>query len=137
MAYTVTIEEEKKEIASRYKDMLKDTYQTLSNEDKLMIRKAFDIAADAHKDQRRKTGEPYIYHPIAVAKIVANEIGLGAYMMLLKIQTIHLLILNKLLEKPLQRSSTVLQKFQNYKRTRMPPFRLKTFVKCSLRLTMT
>ncbi|MEL4454493.1 RelA/SpoT family protein [Lutimonas vermicola] len=78
MAYTVTIEEEKKEIASRYKDMLKDTYQTLSNEDKLMIRKAFDIAADAHKDQRRKTGEPYIYHPIAVAKIVANEIGLGA-----------------------------------------------------------
>ena len=79
MAYTVTIEEEKKEIASRYKDMLKDTYQTLSNEDKLMIRKAFDIAADAHKDQRRKTGEPYIYHPIAVAKIVANEIGLGAY----------------------------------------------------------
>jgi guanosine-3',5'-bis(diphosphate) 3'-pyrophosphohydrolase len=79
MAYTVTIEEEKKEIASRYKDMLKDTYQTLSNEDKLMIRKAFDIAADAHKNQRRKTGEPYIYHPIAVAKIVANEIGLGAH----------------------------------------------------------
>ena len=79
MAYTVTLEEEKKEIASRYKDMLKDTYQTLSNEDKLLIRKAFDIAADAHKDQRRKTGEPYIYHPIAVAKIVANEIGLGAY----------------------------------------------------------
>ena len=79
MAYTATIEEEKKEIASRYKDMLKDTYQTLSNKDKLMIRKAFDIAADAHKEQRRKTGEPYIYHPIAVAKIVANEIGLGAY----------------------------------------------------------
>ncbi len=79
MAYTVTITEEKKQIASRYKDMLKDTYQTLSNKDKLLIRKAFDIAADAHKDQRRKTGEPYIYHPIAVAKIVANEIGLGAY----------------------------------------------------------
>lgn len=79
MAYTVTIEEEKKQIASRYKDMLKDTYQTLSNEDKLLIRKAFDVAADAHKEQRRKTGEPYIYHPIAVAKIVANEIGLGAF----------------------------------------------------------
>ena len=78
MAYTVTLQEEKKEIASRYKDMLKDTYQTLSNEDKLLIRKAFDVSADAHKDQRRKTGEPYIYHPIAVAKIVANEIGLGA-----------------------------------------------------------
>lgn len=79
MAYTVTLEQEKKEIASRYKDMLKDTYQTLSNQDKLLIRKAFDIAADAHKEQRRKTGEPYIYHPIAVAKIVANEIGLGTY----------------------------------------------------------
>lgn len=59
--------------------MLKDTYQTLSNEDKVMIRKAFETALDAHKDQRRKTGEPYIYHPIAVAKIVANEIGLGAH----------------------------------------------------------
>lgn len=79
MAYTASIESEKKEIAIRYKDMLKDTYQTLSNQDKLLIRKAFDIAADAHKDQRRKTGEPYIFHPIAVAKIVANEIGLGAY----------------------------------------------------------
>ena len=78
MAYTVTIEEEKKEIASRYKDMLKDTYQTLSSEDKVLIRKAFEMALDAHKDQRRKTGEPFIYHPISVAKIVANEIGLGA-----------------------------------------------------------
>ncbi len=78
MTYTATIEDEKKEIAIRYKDMLKDTYQTLSKEDKLLIRKAFDTAADAHKDQRRKTGEPYIYHPISVAKIVANEIGLGA-----------------------------------------------------------
>lgn len=79
MEYTATLKEEKKEIALRYKDMLKDSYQTLSNEDKVLIRKAFDTAADAHKDQRRKTGEPYIYHPIAVAKIVANEIGLGAY----------------------------------------------------------
>jgi guanosine-3',5'-bis(diphosphate) 3'-pyrophosphohydrolase len=78
MAYTVTIEEEKKEIASRYKDMLKDTYQTLSSKDKVLIRKAFEMALDAHKNQRRKTGEPYIYHPISVAKIVANEIGLGA-----------------------------------------------------------
>ena len=43
-----------------------------------MIRKAFDIAVEAHSEQRRKTGEPYIYHPIAVAKMVANEIGLGA-----------------------------------------------------------
>ena len=78
MAYTITLEEENKEIARRYKDMLSATYQHLSKKDKEMIRKAFDVAVDAHKDQRRKTGEPYIYHPIAVASIVANEIGLGS-----------------------------------------------------------
>jgi guanosine-3',5'-bis(diphosphate) 3'-pyrophosphohydrolase len=76
--YTVTIEEENKEIANRYKDLLKGTYEVLSKEDKELIRKAFDVAVDAHYNQRRKTGEPYIYHPIAVAKIVAMEIGLGA-----------------------------------------------------------
>jgi GTP pyrophosphokinase len=78
LEYTATIEEENKEIAKRYKDLLKDSYQTLSRSDKLMIRSAFNIAVEAHSEQRRKTGEPYIYHPIAVAKIVANEIGLGA-----------------------------------------------------------
>ncbi|WP_299123518.1 RelA/SpoT family protein [uncultured Tenacibaculum sp.] len=78
MSYNATIEEENKEIANRYKDLLKGTYQTLSDEDKKLIRKAFDIAVEAHSEQRRKTGEPYIYHPIAVAKIVADEIGLGA-----------------------------------------------------------
>jgi GTP diphosphokinase / guanosine-3',5'-bis(diphosphate) 3'-diphosphatase len=77
MAYTATIEEEKSAIALAYKNMLKNSYQTLSREDKQLIRKAFDLAADAHKDQRRKSGEPYIFHPIAVAKIVANDIGLG------------------------------------------------------------
>jgi len=78
MEYTATIEEENKEIANRYKDLLKGTYEVLSKEDKELIRKAFDIAVDAHSKQRRKTGEPYIFHPIAVAKIVAMEIGLGA-----------------------------------------------------------
>ncbi len=78
MTYTATIEEENKDIANKYKDLLKGTYQTLSAKDKRLIRKAFDLALDAHKDQRRKSGEPYIYHPIAVAKIVAYEIGLGA-----------------------------------------------------------
>jgi len=78
MAYTATIEEEKKEIARRYKDLIKDSYETLTADDKKLIRKAFNLAADAHKEQRRKTGEPYIFHPIAVAKIVANDIGLGA-----------------------------------------------------------
>jgi guanosine-3',5'-bis(diphosphate) 3'-pyrophosphohydrolase len=78
MPYTATIEEENKEIASRYKDLLKGTYEILSVEDKKLIRKAFEIAVDAHSSQRRKTGEPYIFHPITVAKIVAMEIGLGA-----------------------------------------------------------
>lgn len=78
MSYNATIEEENKEIASRYKDLLKGTYQTLTEDDKKLIRKAFEIAVEAHSQQRRKTGEPYIYHPIAVAKIVAYEIGLGA-----------------------------------------------------------
>ena len=73
-----TIEEENKEIAKRYKNLLKETYQTLSRSDKLLIRKAFNLSVEAHSNQRRKTGEPYIFHPISVAKIVANEIGLGA-----------------------------------------------------------
>ena len=77
MAYTATVEEENKEIASRYKDLLKGTYQMLTTTDKKVIRKAFDLSVEAHSSQRRKTGEPYIYHPIAVAKIVAYEIGLG------------------------------------------------------------
>ena len=70
--------EESKEIAKRYKDLLRESYQTLSEEDKKLIRKAFDVAVDAHKEQRRKSGEPYIFHPIAVAKIVAYNIGLDA-----------------------------------------------------------
>ncbi|NVK53156.1 MAG: bifunctional (p)ppGpp synthetase/guanosine-3',5'-bis(diphosphate) 3'-pyrophosphohydrolase [Flavobacteriaceae bacterium] len=78
MTYSATIEEENKEIAKRYKDLLKGTYQALSAQDKKLIRTAFNLAVEAHSEQRRKTGEPYIYHPIAVAKIVAYEIGLGA-----------------------------------------------------------
>ena len=72
------LEQENKEILARYKDLISNTYRTLDEEQNKLIRKAFDIALDAHKDQRRKTGEPYIYHPIEVAKIVANESGLGA-----------------------------------------------------------
>lgn len=72
------LEQENKEILARYKDLITNTYRHLDEEQNKLIRKAFDIALDAHKDQRRKTGEPYIYHPIEVAKIVANEIGLGA-----------------------------------------------------------
>ncbi|MFT7331639.1 MAG: guanosine-3',5'-bis(diphosphate) 3'-pyrophosphohydrolase, partial [Roseivirga sp.] len=77
MAYAATIEEENKEIARRYKDLLKGAYQMLTTSDKKKIRKAFDLAVEAHSSQRRKSGEPYVYHPIAVAKFVAYEIGLG------------------------------------------------------------
>ncbi|MDH3796270.1 MAG: RelA/SpoT family protein, partial [Flavobacteriaceae bacterium] len=62
----------------QYKELLRISYQTLSSADKKLIRSAFDVAVDAHKNQRRKSGEAYIFHPIAVAKIVANEIGLDA-----------------------------------------------------------
>ncbi|MDC6367604.1 MULTISPECIES: RelA/SpoT family protein [Flavobacteriaceae] len=72
------IEKENKEIAKQYKELLRISYQTLSDEDKKLIRSAFDVAVDAHKDQRRKSGEAYIFHPIAVAKIVASKIGLDA-----------------------------------------------------------
>jgi GTP diphosphokinase / guanosine-3',5'-bis(diphosphate) 3'-diphosphatase len=74
----IDIETENKAIAQEYKELLRISYQTLTDTDKKLIRKAFDVAVDAHKDQRRKSGEAYIFHPIAVAKIVASEIGLGA-----------------------------------------------------------
>ncbi|MGB0185890.1 MAG: RelA/SpoT family protein [Flavobacteriaceae bacterium] len=77
----MTAEDIKKEnaaIAKEYKELLKISYRNLSVADKKMIRKAFDVAVDAHKDQRRKSGEAYIFHPISVAKIVASEIGLDA-----------------------------------------------------------
>ena len=73
----VDIELENKAIAKEYKELLRISYQTLSDDDKKLIRKAFDLAVEAHKDVRRKSGEAYIFHPIAVAKIVASEIGLG------------------------------------------------------------
>ncbi len=72
------IEIENKEIAKQYKELLRISYQTLSRDDKKLIRAAFEVAVDGHKDQRRKSGEAYVFHPIAVAKIVASEIGLDA-----------------------------------------------------------
>ena len=74
----IDIEKENKAIAQEYKELLRISYQTLSDDDKKLIRKAFDFAVECHKDQRRKSGEAYIFHPIAVAKIVASQIGLGA-----------------------------------------------------------
>ena len=71
-------EKEKQDILKAYKKLLRSTKRNEAKGDLKLIRKAFDVALDAHKDMRRKSGEPYIYHPIAVAEIVTSEIGLGA-----------------------------------------------------------
>ena len=68
---------ERKEILNAFKGLLR-ALKDRTKEDTRLIRKAFDVALEAHKDMRRKSGEPYIYHPIAVAKICAEEMGLGA-----------------------------------------------------------
>ena len=72
------VEIENNAIAKEYKELLRISYQTLSSADKKLIRKAFDLAVEAHNGQRRKSGEAYVFHPIAVAKIVSSEIGLDA-----------------------------------------------------------
>jgi guanosine-3',5'-bis(diphosphate) 3'-pyrophosphohydrolase len=74
----IDIELENIEIVKRYKTLLRSCNSDITREDKKLIRKAFNLAVEAHKDVRRKSGEPYIYHPIAVAQIVAKDIGLGA-----------------------------------------------------------
>ena len=74
----INVEQEKKEILNRYRGLLRSSRRKFDEDDKKLIRKAFNVAVEAHKDARRKSGEPYIYHPIAVARIVAEEIGLGA-----------------------------------------------------------
>ena len=71
-------EAEKKEILKRYKALLKACKENIDKSERTMIRKAFDISLEAHSGMRRKSGEPYIFHPIAVAQIAAEEIGLGA-----------------------------------------------------------
>lgn len=72
------LEQERKEILNAYKGLLRASKQfRKTKEDTKMIRKAFDIAVDAHKNDRRKSGEPYIFHPIAVARICTEEMGLG------------------------------------------------------------
>ena len=65
-------------IAREYKKLLKISYQDLNDNDIELIRDALDVAIDAHKDQYRKSGEPYIFHPLAVAKIAAEKIGLDS-----------------------------------------------------------
>lgn len=73
----IDLEKERKEILNAFRGLLR-ALKNRSKEDTRMIRKAFDVAVEAHKDMRRKSGEPYIFHPIAVARICIDEMGLGA-----------------------------------------------------------
>jgi len=68
---------EKKIILSAYSDLLRSCRSNTTVAERKQIRRAFEMAADAHKEMRRKSGEPYILHPLAVAKIVSKELGLG------------------------------------------------------------
>jgi GTP pyrophosphokinase len=74
---TIDLEQERREILNAFRGLMRST-KDRSREDTRMIRKAFDMAVEAHKDMRRKSGEPYIYHPISVARICSEEMGLGA-----------------------------------------------------------
>ncbi len=74
----ISLEKERAEILKKYRSLLTVCRHNINKEDRKRIREAFDFAAKAHQDHRRKSGEPYIYHPIAVAKIAVEEIGLGA-----------------------------------------------------------
>ena len=77
MMQPIDLEQEKKDILNKYKALLRVCSDKTNKKDKKEIRKAFNLAVEAHKDMRRKSGEPYIFHPIAVAHIAAKEIGLG------------------------------------------------------------
>ncbi|TAF56663.1 MAG: bifunctional (p)ppGpp synthetase/guanosine-3',5'-bis(diphosphate) 3'-pyrophosphohydrolase [Sphingobacteriia bacterium] len=77
LRYTLNAEQEKKEIIRHYRALLRSLRPKLKKGDKELVRHAFEMAAEAHKSMRRKSGEPYILHPIAVAMICVEEIGLG------------------------------------------------------------
>ena len=77
--YKIDVEQEEKEIQSKYRRILYvlSLRGKMSEENRALVKKAFLLAKTAHKDMRRKSGEPYIYHPLDVAHICINEIGLG------------------------------------------------------------
>jgi len=74
----IDLEKERSEILAKYRRLLRAAKPTLKGDDAKQIKKAFTISMEAHKDMRRKSGEPYIYHPLEVAQICVEEIGLGA-----------------------------------------------------------
>lgn len=73
----VDFEEERKQILKRYRRLLRQAKPVLKEGDARLIKKAFNVSLEAHKDMRRKSGEPYIYHPLEVALVCVEEIGLG------------------------------------------------------------
>ena len=73
-----TEEKDKQDILNAYRSLMRVCKNMRDKTDTQIIRKAFNIAVEAHKTMRRKSGEPYILHPIAVARICAEEIGLGS-----------------------------------------------------------
>src|SRR5690349_15292650 len=73
----IDAEQEKKEIINRYRRLLRKAKPILKDDDAKLIKKAFTISLEAHKDMRRKSGEPFIFHPLSVAEICTEEIGLG------------------------------------------------------------
>jgi GTP pyrophosphokinase len=75
--YNLNAEQEKKEIVRHYRALMRSLRPKLKKGDRELVRQAFEMAAEAHKTMRRKSGEPYILHPIAVAMICVEEIGLG------------------------------------------------------------
>ena len=75
--YNLDEEQEKKEIVRKYRALSRALRPKIKKGDKELLRTAFEMAANAHKTMRRKSGEPYIFHPIAVAMICVEEIGLG------------------------------------------------------------
>ena len=75
--YNLSEEQEKKLILREYRALLRSLKAKLKPGDRKTIRLAFEISADAHKTMRRKSGEPYILHPLAVARVCVEEIGLG------------------------------------------------------------
>jgi GTP pyrophosphokinase len=75
--YNLNEEQEKKEILRHYRALLRALKPKLKPGDRELVRRAFSMGAEAHKTMRRKSGEPYILHPLAVAMICVEEIGLG------------------------------------------------------------
>src|SRR5690554_1539032 len=102
----IDLEQERKDILNAFRSLLRVTKNNRTREETKQIRKAFDVAVEAHKDMRRKSGEPYIYHPIAVAKICAEKWNLEQLLLLqlcfmipLKTPTLHWMTLKNCLGK--------------------------------------